>query len=362
MLHRLGIKPSRKAQHSEPSQESPGGAKPGGDVMGVEMINSLFADEKTAIQTLSGNFDRLANSMDRIAKGPAFAKGKLNRIAELGGGSGILGMWFVTNRLCEFCEIFDHAKNPLIIGEKWAGTLSLNGVRFSHKSYAELSSGDSQDFDFVVAEHAVSLSYLPEYTESLEDSDVEPETPVFLRYKELAGAFSRLLQPTGVGLIGSGGPTPVALSLLCAALRERQLAIDWTMSSTEHGLQLYIRPGGVVVLDSTEDEALAILSDVVPSREVSAHESRSLEKIFREGTKYFEVYSEADHIIYRCSIFQLAGLACLFRKNSVGDEGAKLFSAGKMHLWATEALRDARKRSLTSSFIDERLNSIIDDE
>jgi hypothetical protein len=153
----------------------------------------------------------------------------------------------------------------------------------------------------------------------------------------------------------------VSLSLLCAALRERHLAIDWKMSSNDHGLQLYIRPGGVAVINSPEDEALAILSEVVPTRDVSAHESRSLEKIFREGTKYFEVYSEANHIIYRCSIFQLAGLACLFRKNSAGDEGAKLFSAGKMHVWTEDALRDARKRSLTSRYIDERLVSIIDE-
>jgi hypothetical protein len=101
---------------------------------------------------------------------------------------------------------------------------------------------------------------------------------------------------------------------------------------------------------------------VVPTRDVSPHEARSLEKIFHEGTKYFEVYSEAEHVIYRCSIFQIAGLACLFRKNSAGDEGAKLFSAGKMHLWAKEALQDAKKRMLTSRYIDERLMSIIDEE
>ena len=184
MLHRLGIKPSRKAQHSERSQEGPGEARAGADVMAVEVIDPLFVDEKTATQTLSSNFDRLANSMDRIAKGPVFAKGKLNHVGELGGGCGILGMWLVTNRLCDVCEIIDHAKNPLAIGEKWATSLSLDGLKFCHKTYADLTGGASlQVLTFVFAEHAVSLSYLPEYSDSLEVLGVDGESQIILRYR-----------------------------------------------------------------------------------------------------------------------------------------------------------------------------------
>jgi hypothetical protein len=367
-LHRLGIKPKRKRKLSDqfPEEVEVVGDKEyvpeeNSDIMAVQTMDLLFADEKTAIETLSSNFNRLANSMERLETSPVFKKGRLNRVGELGGGSGVLGMWLAFKNLCETCEIFDHAKNPLAIGEKWAAKLSLKSINFRHVSYAELASGASRNFDFVFAEHAVDLgqfSMNPDLTDVVAS---ECDTLFSQRCKELAGAFNRLLLPNGVGLIGGGVPTPASLSLLCAALREQQLAIDWKLSSNEQGFLLYVRPGGYIVIDSPEDEALAILADSLPKRKTSPTEARSLETMFHRGKKYVEVCSEAEGVKYKCSIFQCAGLACLFQRNSKGYEGATVFSAGKMHVWADDVLRDASKRSITSRFIDDHLASILDE-
>src|SRR5436190_1582550 len=116
-LHRLGI---RRVENG-PKVECPKAPLEGDvDVMAIELMDALFASEATALITIGSNFDRLANSMDRLAKSPAFAKGKLGRVAEVGGGTGLLGLWLTNNQLCESCEVFDRAKNPLALGAKWA--------------------------------------------------------------------------------------------------------------------------------------------------------------------------------------------------------------------------------------------------
>jgi hypothetical protein len=141
-LHELGIKPNRKGKYSARYQQIIGQlpakeANQGTDIMSVEEMNPLFIDEEIAVETLGGNFDRLANSMERLDVSPIFKKGRLERVCELGGGTGIIGMWLAKNGKCDFCEVVDHADNPLGIGRKWAERFSMQRrVSFKHESYA----------------------------------------------------------------------------------------------------------------------------------------------------------------------------------------------------------------------------------
>jgi hypothetical protein len=278
----------------EATEHARDGNVPDSDIMNAALMDSSFADEEIARELLNDNFDRLANSMDRISKSRIFSKGKLQRIGELGGGTGIIGMWLTINNLCEQCEIFDHAQNPLSIGSKWATNLSLKNVAFHHISYAELAVNGSQNCEFAFAEHGVDLGYIPKHLDWSQNSPAENDFQIFRRYKELAGALKKILLPTGIGLIGGGVPSPASLSLLCTALREQQLFIDWELSSNVSGFLLYVRPQGQIIINSPEDEALAILADAVPSRKIHPAEARSLEIMFRQGTKFAEIYSEAD--------------------------------------------------------------------
>lgn len=77
--------------------------------------------------------------------------------------------------------------------------------------------------------------------------------------------------------------------------------------------------------------------------------------MFRQGTKFVEIYSEADGATYKCSMFQCAGLGCVFQRNTKGYEIATLFSAAKLRNWANDIMRDASKRNITKMFIDDRI-------
>ncbi len=364
-LHELGIKPNRKGKSFRQSQYTTGPlpsseASQPPDMMSAEQINPLFIDEQLAIETLGSNFDRLANSMERVGLSPVFKKGKVERVCDLGGGTGIVGMWLTKNSKCDLCDVVDHAEKPLAVGRIWAESCGFQRITFTNTSYAALTVSGRHDFDFVFAEHGVDLGYIPEDSDQAGRPNGESEIQFVNRYRELVGAFSSLLRGNGVGLIGGGSCTHDSLLLLCAALRERGMIIDWKLSSNEDGLQLYVRPQGQIVLDSPDDEALAILSDAVPPKKVPPAEACSLEKIFRQGKTFAEVCSVEDGVKYRCTLVQCAGLACVFQRSSNGHEVATVLSAAKMHIWARDILTDAGKRSITKQFIDDRLIPLLD--
>lgn len=322
-------------------------------------MDLLFADEQMAIETLGSNFDRLANSMERIANTPALKnQSQPVRAVELGGGTGVITMYLLACGRCVFCEVIDRAAQPLAIGKRWAANLGLANISFRQASYADLQASGSPDFDFAFAEHALDLDLDSE--NRLNPLEL-PKTPVLpAAYSQLVEAMHRVLKPNGSGLIGSGTATPSALAALCAALRTNKLAIDWRLTSNRDGLQLYVRPNALIVIDSSEDEALAIVADVAEHRKVPPPEGRSLQKIFRTGTKYLEVRSECKDVKFICSIFQVAGLACLFQWNSEGCEGATVFSAARLVSWANDALRDAKSREISHRFVDARLSPLLE--
>jgi hypothetical protein len=332
------------------------------DIMSAAQINPLFIDEELAIETLGSNFDRLANSMERVESSPVFKKRKVERVCDLGGGTGIIGMWLTKSGKCGFCDIVDHAESPLAIGKIWAERCSLQGIAFTHTSYAALAASAPHDFDFVFVERGIDLGYVPKNSELADASSDESQGLFVTRYRELAGALSSLLRANGVALIGGGLPTPDSLSLLCTALREHGMIIDWKLTSNEDGLLLYVRPQGHVILDSPDDEALAILADTVPPRKVAPAEARSLETIFRQGKTYAEVCSEGEGVKYQCTLVQCAGLACVFQRSSKGPEFATIFSAAKLHIRAEDILADAAKRNITKRFVDERLIPLLDEK
>ena len=326
--------------------------------MPVQTIDLLFSDEPMALETLGSNFDRLANSMDRIANGPAF-KGDSSpaRTCELGGGTGLISMYLLACGRCGYCEVIDRAAQPLAIGKRWAANLGLDNISFRQASYADLQASGTSDFDFAFAEHAFDLNLNSE--NRLNPLEVPKIPGVPEEYSQLVQAMHRILKPNGIGLIGSGTATPSALAALCSALRTARLAIDWLVTSNKDGLQLYVRPDGSILIDSTEDEALAILADALSEHKLPPPEARSMQKIFSAGNKYFEVISESQDVKFICAIFQAAGLAYFFQWNSKGYEAGTIFSAANLIAWSKNALRDAAVRKITHTFIDPRLSPLL---
>ena len=355
MLHRLGIRPNRK--RPEPPSVQAGDAPL--DVMAAAVIDPLFVDEATALRTLGSNFDRLAHSMERIAEAEVFKMGNIDRVADLGGGPGIIAMWLVSSGYCGTCDVYDHARNPLVLGEKWAASLGISGVRFHHKTFADLGNAKEESFDFVFAEHAVSLDYMHQSV-STNGNWLKPEDcPLLPRYVELVAAFNGLLKSAGVGLIGSGNVFPVCAAALCSALRQQNISINWCLSSNQDGLQLFINRGGTVLLETFEEDALAILSDVKDRVEFSKRDVLSLEKIFQNGRKYLDVCSEDGDTEFRCTVYQCAGMAALFQSTSTGSKTVKFFSAGSLPDLATSIMKDASKRRVLEQYVEPRVATIL---
>ena len=263
-LHRLGIQPNQSDDISSHFNEavevmkckwSKAGKDFGGrdfgtppDTMSAELMNLWFTDEQMAAETLGSNFDRLVSSMERLANSPVFANGRLNRICELGGGSGVLGMWLASCSLCNSCQIVDYARNALTVGRQWAAGLALPKVEFRHASYADVASAGSYDFDLVFAEAAI---------------DVGGEADLFVvkRCRELAEALRKQVRSdSGVGLIVEGPPNAESLPYLCEALRAEHLAIDWKLSSNKDVLVLYVRPQEGALAGSLECDVDALLA------------------------------------------------------------------------------------------------------
>jgi len=321
-------------------------------------MDLLFADEQMAMETLGSNFDRLANSIDRIANSTAFNhQAQQVRAVELGGGPGLISMYLLACRRYAFCEVIDRALQPLEIGKKWAAELGLANISFRQASYADLHASGTSDFDFAFAEHALDLGLDSENGLNPLELPRSPVVPAM--YLQLVGAMHQILKPNGCGLIGAGTATPSALVALCAALRANQLAIDWRLTLNRDGLQLYVRPNGPILFDSTEDEGLAILADALSEHKMPPAEGRSLQRIFSSGTKYFEITSENEDTRFTCAIFQAAGLAYLFQWNSKGYEAATIFSAAKLIAWSDNGLRDAKDRRIIHRFVDPRLSPFL---
>jgi hypothetical protein len=354
MLHEIGIRPNRKQRAEIEAQEGDSV-----DVMSAQVIDSLFTDEQTALTILGSNLDRVASSIEKISNCKIFKKGKIERVAELGGGAGLICTWLSLNGCAKACDVYDHADNPLKWGQKWANDLKAVDVTFQKNSYAELSTTDVGKYDFVFAEFAVSFDHKVANDTKLDDFLNPEKCPLLEKYRELAGAIKSLTAADGEALVGGGFISPPSAVALCHALRESGLVIDWLQSSYRNGFQLFIKPKGIHLLEAAEDDALALMSDVVEVREFAFQDVLSLEKSFRGNKVYVDVKSENDNHQYRCTVVQAAGLAGLFMLGSNGTRSAKFFSAGRIPELAKNILKDASERRITSQYIEPRLAQII---
>ena len=354
MLQQLGIRPNRKQRAKIEVNEDESI-----DVMSSEIIDSLFKDEEATLTTLGSNFDRVAGSIEKISNCKIFKNKKVEKVAELGGGTGLICTWLCLNGYAKGCDVYDHAENPLKWGQKWASELKVDGVTFRKKTYRELSSAIGEKYDFVFAEFATSFDHIMANDTKLNDFLNPEKCPLLGTYRELSGAIRNLTATEGEAFVGAGFITPPCAVALCQALRENNLFIDWLQSSHRNGFQLFIKPKGIHLLESAEDDALAIMSDVVEVREFAYQDVLSLEKCFRANKVYVDVKSENDKHEFRCTVVQAAGLAGLFMLSSNGTRSAKFFSAGRIPELAKNIIKDASVRRITSQYIEPKLAEII---
>ena len=310
------------------------------DSMSAGLMNLAFESEPAAVEILGGNADRLVSSMRRIQRAMQHVKTGSAEISELGGGTGLISLWLAQINPINSFHVFDHAKGPLSIGEKWATQVGVKNIRFHHISYADIVGGSFPKMDFAFAEHAAELNF-PERSEN-EEATAAMHKFFRDRLHDLSGAIAKLIAGGGFGFIGSGIAAPWALHFLCAELRNPGLAIDWGRSSNANGLELIVRPGGNSMLAQSHDDALALLAGMGRPRRLKIYEVRPFEALFSDGweTVSAEIISPATG---RASlrIVQKGGYILKIKRFESGDETAHLLPAGRLLAEAKRTIKKA---------------------
>jgi hypothetical protein len=365
-LYRLGIENRSHAEgHNCPALHNetlPPSEDLKFDSMAPSYMDALFKGEQLARETLGQNFKRLQNSMRRLRNAPVFGSGPLSRVAELGGGAGVLGMWIVGCGLARDCEIYDHAANPLAVGKQWAEKLGLATVSFHEISYAQIASTlQNKNCDFVFAEHAVQLNNYPNIWDESDHEIHECHAFFSRRYHELAAAISALLKPGCGAFIGYGVATPWALELLCEALRSHNLAIDWSLTTNRDGLQLYVHDKVSPILNSAREEAQALVCDMIEIRSLRPPEIPSQRAIFADGNSYLELRFHAGEVRGEILVKQKAGLVFFIEHGSEVHESAELGSARHIVRLVKQGLDVVTRTEgciVTHRFVDPRIEAI----
>lgn len=202
------------------------------DCFAVAFNDVLFADERVARSTLSEDFDRYVEHLHALGKFWNFPHAPPRRIAEIGGGAGVVALYLAQQFPDALIQVFDRAEKPLAIGRKWASDRRIGNIEYIKASYEELANGAYGTHDIALLYNGLSLSADPpndmsmfSYREVLKNLGV---TPVAVMN---AGTFamSRLLEENGTGVV-CGGWTPWGAVHFFEALRKSDLGIDWTCS------------------------------------------------------------------------------------------------------------------------------------
>lgn len=147
-LHTLGI--SHTDQVKEPSYWQAcrqairdAGGKPeavlsGGDTMGIPVVDMYFMTESIACTFLAADVPRLYQVLEAFETRNIIPE-SAGRIAEIGGGPGIVSLWLARKHPEIRFTVYDHAPNPLSLGKKWADRLGLTNIDYIRASYKELA-------------------------------------------------------------------------------------------------------------------------------------------------------------------------------------------------------------------------------
>jgi hypothetical protein len=312
--------------------------------MDARLMDALFVTESVGIGFLNTNFNRLVRSMQNLAASPALQRGTTLNIAELGGGCGLLAMWLL---LCNGgekrrCHIYDYSRNHVKIGEAWARRVGLQDRCFFHRaSYAEVA-GNNEDanagkFDFVYSDRAISFDrhegrWLGANGPAEVGSVIQAQFEN--RYREMVGAIRQLLKPAGIALVATGPARPLALETFCTQLRESGFSIDWDLYEFNEGPNIYLRYGNRHLLPSPEDEALAIHSSKLDTRDdLDWLEAEPLRRLFSNGQPILTVrYRRIDCPEYEWEavLLQACGLFLLVNRSSQSDYTARTGSAAEL--------------------------------
>ncbi|MDP1563430.1 MAG: class I SAM-dependent methyltransferase [Pirellulaceae bacterium] len=205
----------------------------GGNPFGPEYQAALFANEKMSRWTLCRDYKRLSGVLEtalHLEGLPASPR----RIIDLGGGPGVVGMWYATRFPCAEVVVMDRAEAALNYGRHLATKIGLSRVSFVNASYADLANGAHGEFDIVLFHHAILFATDPLERQSSLYERYSPDMPPLAEASEAAAALASCLTPTGVAITNFSCPSYARFIDFFEALRLVGVGVDWRGTKARH--------------------------------------------------------------------------------------------------------------------------------
>jgi methylase of polypeptide subunit release factors len=203
---------------------------------GELLNNSLFYDEEIAQHTLNGNFQRILGSLTVFQS--LLEELKPARVADLGGGVGILSLFGASLWPESTFDVYDRSQKPLDIGSAWASKLELSKVRYIRVAFQELSVNsfelqyDIAQFEYVLDLHIDAEAYLASLPGGTDESTAGAI------YDAPFAAAQSLVREGGFCIVRSGSFDPEGVEALIDSSRRNGFSLDSHTSLTRFGLTL----------------------------------------------------------------------------------------------------------------------------
>jgi SAM-dependent methyltransferase len=186
-----------------------------------------YITEQIAKRVLSTEYDTLLTYLQYFRR-LCESLPSLRKIADIGGGTGIVSMYLAACHPECKATVYDHSPAQLALGRKWTKEQNLRGVRFVQSTYGQLANQvKAGSHDLVMFVRAMDLK-LPapgsgDLSLRIPDCPVRRPSPDI---QTAVTAISRLLAPDGVGVI-SCALSGWGLVTLFESVRRAGLGVDW---------------------------------------------------------------------------------------------------------------------------------------
>jgi SAM-dependent methyltransferase len=192
----------------------------------------FFITEEIAKRSLSAEYDdflEILQCLDRLEGDLP----TLRRVADLGGGTGIVAMYLAATHPSCKAVVYDHAPIQLELGRKWATEHELRDIEYVQASYQQVAATKDVDVnDLVLFLRGLDLR-LP--TPGTGDVSIGVDACVPRRPQPGASVqaamtgLAKLMSPQGLGVIGCKWSSWGLMSLF-EAIRRAGMGVDWRLS------------------------------------------------------------------------------------------------------------------------------------
>ena len=322
-------------------------ALPGSDPMAREVGNLYFLTPEIAAHFLAADFPRLTEVFAFLSGMPLISP-STSRVAEVGGGPGLVSLWLATRHPQTQFTVFDYAENTLDVGRIWAKRLGVGNIHHELASYDELGSGVPLDgsFDLVLGLGALDLSMrapLHKKVLSLSEHTLDLKARKTKTLHAFCKACATLLKPGGLLYFSQGSITDLGLLSLFDAFRAHNLGINWEHTKvvgegngpafTLKAFHILAQPGLSGIFSSAKEDLQTFLYSAkhkeFSHKLVLGHaDFESWLGLLKEGTRLADIQVQRhDGTAERHAVFVKNGILGFFSSTSGGVRSGYIHSA-----------------------------------